>query len=255
MAEITVEQLLTGSATIIKNKEYFETKAYVEPFFDQMSKYTNDFRVSVKPPSQVMVGDGKIDTTFNRVLIEAVLPESHCVDNHDEVVGFLYGLDISKPVAKIYKGHLNKACTNMCVFSPEWLQIQELKPNEALNYSGIKTLLETTNDFKVKLEATKKIFISRDDRKLELGNWVDSSLREAVDLGYGKVKVTPAMPVAAYKKLFIDQKSEYYIPEGQDPSQFDVLNAFTQVVTDGRKSDIMNMFEKTMVINNILGIN
>lgn len=253
--EITINELYKGLPCIIKNKEFKSSEEYVKPFLDQMSKYTEDFRVSAKLASALSTTNDRTNRVYSRVLIEAVMPESHCVDNHDEVIGFLYGLDISKPVAKIYKSHLNRACTNMCVFSPEWLQIQELKPNEAINYSGIQNLMELTNDFKVKLEATKKIFISREDRKLELGNWVDSALRESIDLGYGKVKITPALPISAYKKLFIDQKSEYYIPEGHDPSQFDVLNAFTQVVTDGRKSDIMNMFEKTQVINNILKIN
>ena len=36
------------------------------------------------------------DLTYNRVLIQAVMPEQYCIDSHDEVVGFLYGIDVKK---------------------------------------------------------------------------------------------------------------------------------------------------------------
>ena len=38
--EITVQELLQGKPTIIKNKEFFQTRNYVEPFLEKMSKIT-----------------------------------------------------------------------------------------------------------------------------------------------------------------------------------------------------------------------
>src|SRR5690606_16844840 len=108
--QITVQELLQGKATIIKEKEYLSTKDYVQPFINKMKTFTNDFRIKVKLPDQI-TKDKDRDVTYNRVLIEAVLPANHTIHNHDEVIGFLYGLDIKKPIAKIYRGYLNRACT------------------------------------------------------------------------------------------------------------------------------------------------
>ena len=53
--EITVQELLQGKPTIIKNKEFFQTRNYVEPFLEKMSKITEDFRVQVRTPDQITV--------------------------------------------------------------------------------------------------------------------------------------------------------------------------------------------------------
>ena len=65
--EITTEQLLRGKATRIKNKDFFPTNDYVSPFFEEMSKYTDKFKVDVKLPSQITIDDTEDDITYNRV--------------------------------------------------------------------------------------------------------------------------------------------------------------------------------------------
>lgn len=252
--EITINELLKGKSTLIKNKEFFPTKTYVEPFFDKMSAITDNFKISVKLPDQITKSKDESDLTYNRVLVEAVLPEKYCIEEHDEVIGFLYGIDVKKPVVKIYRGYLNRACTNLAVFSPQWMNIQELVPGDPINYSPIKHVMEYTNDFAVVINKLKSVNIDRTRRKEYLGEWVDYSLRESQDYGFGKVKIAVSTPIDAYKELFINQDSQYYIPEGFDPSLFDVYNSFTQIITDDKK-DIMNKFEKTMIINRLLGVN
>ena len=39
--EITIDELLAGKGTRIKNNEYFPTAGYVEPFLERMYKFTN----------------------------------------------------------------------------------------------------------------------------------------------------------------------------------------------------------------------
>lgn len=251
---ITIPDLLKGKATIIKNREFFPTKNYVEPFLEKMSKITSDFRIQVKIPDQITTTKKEEDITYNRVLIQAVLPEEHCIDNHDEVIGFLYGIDVKKPVVKIYRGYLNRACTNLSVFNPQWINVQEMTPGDPINFSSIKHLMEHTNDFAVVLDKMKSTFISRNEQTDYLGKWVDHSLRESQDYGFGKVKIAVSTPIDAYKSLFIDADSEYYIPQGIDPSLFDIHSAFTQIITDDKR-DIMNKFEKTMIVNKLLNIN
>ena len=53
MAEITLTELLAGRATRIKNREYFPTAAYVEPFLERVQKLTSEFRVQVQLPTQI----------------------------------------------------------------------------------------------------------------------------------------------------------------------------------------------------------
>lgn len=250
---ITIQDIMKGKSTIIKNKEFFPTKNYIEPFINKMSAFTNDFRVQVKLPDQMTFTKDSTDLTYNRVLIQAVLPEQFRIDGHDEVIGFLYGIDVKKPVAKIYRGHLNIACTNLTVFNPQWIEIQELIPGEPLRYTGIKQLMEYTNDFEVKLKKLHNTYLDRNLRKQYLGEWVDYSLRSTEDYGFGKVKITVSTPIDAYVQLFVDHESEYYIPEGLNPTMYDVYNSFTQIITDDKK-DLMNKWEKTMIVNKLLNI-
>ena len=64
--EITMNELLEGKSTIIKNKQFLSTKAYIEPFVDRMSAFTNDFKIQVKTPDQITTTGGNRDVTFNR---------------------------------------------------------------------------------------------------------------------------------------------------------------------------------------------
>lgn len=252
--DLTIPELFKGKSTLIKNKEFFPTKTYVEPFIERMSAFTKDFRIQVKLPDQMTFNKDATDLTYNRVLVQAVLPEKFTIDNHDEVIGFLYGIDVKKPVVKIYRGYLNQACTNLCVFNPQWLNVQELIPGEPIDFKPINSLMEYTNDFSVMLDKLKSTYINRNLKTQYLGEWVDYSLRESQDYGFGKVKIAVSTPIDAYKQLFIDSESDYFIPEGIDPSMYDVYNSFTQIVTDGMKKDILNTFEKTILINRILTI-
>ena len=85
--ELTLEEVLKGKATRIKNNEFFPTAAYVEPFIEKMSKFTSDFRIQAILPDQITKTDnGGIDyddITYNRVWIQAVMPKEYSFDNHD----------------------------------------------------------------------------------------------------------------------------------------------------------------------------
>ena len=77
--DITIDELLKGQAPKIKGKEYLSTEAYVTPFLERMSKFTNDFRVQVKLPNQLTLtsdNDVKLeDQTFNRVWVQGILQD------------------------------------------------------------------------------------------------------------------------------------------------------------------------------------
>ena len=258
--DIQLEQLLKGKQTRIKDKEYFETEAYVNPFLERMSKLTSDFKVKVELPDQVTLtkeGDVNLeDITYNRVWIQAVLPEQYNVDNHQDVVGMVYGLDTRKPIVKFYRGGLNMACTNLCVFNPDYLDVQELQPESAIDYRPLDSLINKANEIKVFLEKLHGITFPRDNQYIneQLGMWVRNCLNIPYHNGINNVKLATSTAIDAYKLLFEKDSSEYYVPVTSNTDMFNVYNAFTELISNDKDKDIMNKCEKTLLLKNILGI-
>lgn len=261
--KVTIDELLMGKNTLIKKNEYLSAKEYVEPFIDRMSKYTNTFKVQATLPQQMSMTNKNIgnverlseDTVFNRVWIQAILPGEYCFTNHSCVVGLIYGLDVRKPLAKIYVGGLNNACLNLCIFNPAFLNVQILQPKQAIDFTCITNLMERKTDLNVWLERLKETVVPYDKRIIDenVGNWVRNSISACYDQGYGKVKLSAGNVVDAYKLIYENRESPYFTDEGEQTDMFNVYNAFTQVIGDDVK-DIVNKVEKVLLLKQILSI-
>lgn len=259
--KITINELLAGKATKIKEREYFQTEAYVTPFLERMQKITSDFRVEVRLPEQVTITKKEDldldDVTYNRVWVQAVLPEQYCVENHDEVIGMVYGIDTRKPIAKFYRGGLNRACTNLCVFSPSYLSVQELKPSEAINFNPLDNIMNKANEIMVWLQKLHSTTFERSYENINesLGRWVRNALHLKYENGFSPVKLGVPNVVDAYKLLFEDTKSPYYVSSNSGGTDmFNVYNAFTEIISNKDQKDIMNKCEKTLLLKDILSI-
>ena len=258
--EVTLEQLMQGKGTLIKNKEYWPTAAYVNPFRKRLETVVERFEIKVETPSQItLTKDGQINTqdiTYNRVWIQGVLPESYRVDNHDDVIGMVYGLDVRKPIVKFYRGGLNRACTNLCVFSPDSLSARELNPEEAIDYRPLDTMIKQANtikDFLQKLHATQ---FSREASNLNehLGMWMRRSWAMEYDNGVTKASLAASVVEGAFKLLFEKESSSYFVPRDQNTDMFNVYNAFTELISNDKDKDIMNKVEKTLLLKRILDV-
>lgn len=256
--EIDLNTLLQGKATIIKKKEYLPTEAYVTPFLERMSKYTNDFRIQARLPDQISITKKEDlnleDTVFNRVWIQAVLPNEFSFNNHQEVIGMVYGLDTRKPIVKIYRGALNMACLNLCVFNPSFLEVHELEPESPINFRGLQSLMGQVSDIKSWLDRLSETFITYEENVINenLGLWVRNALSTSFDNGYGKVKLSASTAVDAYKLLYEKEDSPYFVKPGEVTSMFNVYNAFTELISNTDTRDIMNKAEKTLLLKDIL---
>lgn len=254
--ELTIEQLLQGKATIIKGNEFFTTKAYAEPFLDRMSKYTDEFIINVKPADQIsLTKEQEVnfeDIVYNRVWIQAVLPDEYAYENHKRVMSMLYALDTRKPVVKMYTGALNMACLNLCVFNPDALNTAELEPQTAINFNPIQILMGMEDTIKSTLEKLSNKTYLRNDMFEELGLWVDRCITSKYNSGFGTVKIAESAPINVYKDLFYDEDSDYYV-EGDEVDGFTVYNAFTDLITQDKK-DLVNKFEKTLLVKEIMDI-
>lgn len=253
--EITQDLLMSGKSTIIKNKNYLSTKEYVEPFFEEMSKFTDNFIIRVQTPNQMTLSGDDKDITFNRVWIQALMPEDHSIDNHRECYHLIYGLDVKKPVYKIARGYVNMACTNLCIFNPQWLNVQELEPEKSFVYD-IKNLMSLTSDFETKLKKMKNTFLSSDKeaRQKQLGSMIEKSLLYEQVNQAGKVKLSPAMVVKAYENVYLNTDSGYYVKDGEECSVFNYYNAFTELIRDSNKKDLMTGYEKTLLVGELFNL-
>lgn len=254
---LTLQQLLQGKATRIKDKEYFSTEQYVTPFLERMSKFTDEFIIQAKPADQISLtpnGDVNFeDIIYNRVNIEAVLPNEYCFEGHKQVVGFVYALDTRKPVVKEYMGGLRTACLNLCTFNPAALSVQELAPESAINYNFLNNCLEMVDDMGAKLQLLSEMEFSRDQMYNELGMQIDRCINTKFHNDFGTVKLTESLPIEVYKNLFYNDKSDYFTTD-DCVSGFDVYQAYTDIICNGKSKDLVNRFEKTLLVSRILGI-
>lgn len=260
---VDLNTLLRGKGTIIKGKEYLPTEAYVTPFIERMSKFTNDFRIEAKLPDQISITKKEDlnleDTVFNRVWVQAILPDEYAFDNHQEVIGMVYGLDTRKPVVKLYRGALNMACLNLSIFNPTFLNVQELEPEKAINFKPIQSLMEQTSDIKTWLDQLNNTEVPYNEELINenLGLWVRNALNSSYDTGYGRVKLATSTAIDAYKLLYEKKESPYFVKEGNTTNMFNVYNAFTELITndgtkDGGSKDVLNKCEKTLLLKEIL---
>lgn len=255
--ELTLKQALQGKATQIKGKEYFSTEAYITPFLERMYKFTDNFIINAIPANQIsLTSEGEMnmeDMVYNRMWIQAVIPDDCGFDNHDRVIGMVYGLDTRKPVAKLYVGGLNRACCNLCVFSPSFLNVQELEPETAINFGPINNLLELTSDVTATLKRLSETEVVYNEQIINenLGQWIHNTIDKQYSTQYGKIKIGATTAISAFKLLYKDKDSPYYVKPGYSTDMFTIYNAFTQCITDDKR-DIINKFEKTLLIKDIL---
>ena len=255
--ELTIDQLLQGKATRIKDKEYFKTEQYVVPFLERMSKLTNEFIIQAKPADQISLtlnGDVNFeDIIYNRVNIEAVLPDEYCFEGHKQVVGFVYALDTRKPVVKQYMGGLRTACLNLCTFNPAALSVQELEPETAINYNFLGHCLEIADNMGARLHELSNMEFTKEMMYQEMGYQIDRCINSKFHNDFGTIKLPESLPIEVYKNLFYNEKSEYFTKDDR-VSGFDVYQAYTDIICNGKSKDLVNRFEKTLLVSRIMGL-
>ena len=260
---LTVEQLMLGKATKIKDKEFFPTEAYVTPFLERMNNIPGTtFRCHAELPKQITISTAEElnsieDITYNRVWIEAILPESYIEDNHSRVAGMVYGIDTRVPIVKFYIGGENRACTNLMVFDPTDLQVQALEPKKAINWGSLDYILNKTSTMGAFLHTLHSIEFdcSIENTHKALGYWIDNSIELCYNTGMSKASIAASTVISAYKSLFKSTKSPYYVDIEKKPSvdMFTVYNAFTDILTHKDK-DFFSKIDKILLLRNILNI-
>ena len=79
------------------------------------------------------------------------------------------------------------------------------------------------------------MFRDKQSIERELGRWVNNSIVKSYDNGFGKVKLATSLIIDAYKNLFINEESDYFIEENTPVSMFTVYNSFTDQICNKDK--------------------
>lgn len=250
--EITLEQLLKGKSTRINDKDFLSTEEYISPFVDKMKNFTDSYRIEAISPNQITLDKEGEDITYNRVLVQAILPNK--VDKYNEMYTLTYSLDIRKPVYKVYRALYDNQSNILIAFNPNWFLTKEIKTNETFELP-LTSLMEATSDYEVKLKKyNNTVFSTKEtDRYYRLGSWIEKCQFEIWRNEFGgKVKWSPANVVKAYNNIYINMDSEYYVGD-KDSTIMNTYNSFAKLIADDKK-DICNKFEKTMLINSLLNL-
>lgn len=200
--EITLSKLLEGKATIIKDREFLQTKEYVSPFIEEMSKFTDDFIIKVEEPQQKLITNQDNPTTFNKVWIQAIKKVN---DSINEIYNLVYGLDVRTPLYKIFRHYTYDG--NPVVFNSDWLKVEEI--SDGTFTFDIPTLMAMTNDVPAKVKTLQSKFI--EDSLKTLGEMSAKALLYEFRHLCGRIKLSSSMPLKVHEMVYMDDSSSYYV--------------------------------------------
>lgn len=243
--EITLELLLKGKPTIIKDKTFLPTKDYVGEFIEEMSKFTNKFIVNVALPSQLTMTNNEEDITFNKVWIQAIIPNTNELK---ETINLVYVLDIKKPCYKLFRTYTEDG--RHIIFNDQWIISGQIKDEDTFKVP-IKDLMEKTNDVPITVSKMKKTFISDDKKHMLLGELIEKSILFEKDSVSGKVKLSPNSVIKAFESIYIDATSKLY-KKDQEATIYDLYVALLEQMKDSYRKDIVNVFEKSLLVKQLI---
>lgn len=245
--EITLDLLLKGKPTIIKEREFLPTKDYVDEFIKEMSKFTDKFIINVTLPSQLTLTNKEEDITFNKVWIQAIIPGSNELK---EVINLVYALDIKKPCYKVFRTYIEE--NRHFVFDEKWIYTGEIKDDIPFKLP-IKELMQMENNVFSKIDKMQKTFINDEDRFGYIGQLLNRSQLYDYSGITGKIKLSPNVVVKANELIYIDSTSKLYRKD-QEATCYDVYTAFLNEIAETYKKDPINVWEKSFLAAQIIGI-
>ena len=255
----TLKNVLNGSATAIKTKEYLSAKAYIEPFVERLTPYTTNFICNVKLADQVSYDDKGVDTIYNKVLVMAVLPDDKDVSinrnnrviSYHRVVCMAYALDVKTPICKFYTGVVDSDMV-FYAFGADCISIQKIEPDTAIDYTSVKTIIENglKDNCQFILNQNTSRSIDKDKITEHLGEWIDFAIKKEYINDSGKIKLSTGLPIEAYKALMVNRDSDYFI-DGDKVPMPEILKSFLVQISEDDK-DLINRYEKTQLINQLL---
>ena len=256
MIEI-LKEVLKGSATMIKNKQYLSTKDYISPFVDKLKDDTDKIICNVKMADQLSINNSNPDIIYNKVLVTLILKDTYdvVIDKliYKRVICMAYALDVKIPVCKFYTGVIDSD-GNFYAFGDNCLSLQKIEPDTPIDFQFVTTIKQNgiNDNCKDMLKQIKDLTIAKNTLYQKLGEWVDFTIKKEYINEVGKVKLSSNMPIESYKDLTINKDSDYYIDEDNIPLTLILKSYLNQVELDTK--ELINRYEKTQLVNQLLSL-
>lgn len=247
----TKDELLRGKSTIIKNTQFLDASSYADPFFKRMDLLGARYIIRVKKADQLSVTKQVPDIVYNRVHIQAILPDSYYLKNNcNKCIGFIYGLDTKSPVAKFYIADIDKSDLTLFIFDSQCIDTQEIEDSTPLNYSVIDNLLKIADTNSISIQQLINTpYIDKDLLVNKLGPWIATTLNCSIISGNNLVKLATTVPINAFKNLTINKDSKFFV-SGSVIQLIEVYKALFNSLEEDK--DIVNSVDKAILINKLL---
>lgn len=217
-----------------------------------MRGITDDFTIKVIEPSQVTINpDGTTDAAYNKVSIEAVVPDGL---DYSEVIGMTYALDVRKPMVKFFRCLKSNTYEHLVIDNDNFITNQTLDPESNIDYRPLDRLLEADFHMEDFISAIKGIDFHATNANVnfKLGQWIRFAINFSLGFEYGKVKIATNDIISGYKQLFEDSNSDFFRSLGAHHNYMDIYQSFASVIYDSK--DIVNVVDKTRLLKDILSL-
>lgn len=238
---LTIDDVFNSKTYVKGERNYKTPREYLEPFIEKIQNIAPDIKVRTSGIVQNAEEDRTINTAYSRILIEAS-KERLQSEGLFPTFGIIIGLDIQKPVYKIYEGTTVSACTNLCVFNQNNMFTGSIFDGLSEGYDRLGTWVSNyENTFGQNLDIYKRlesVQLGKDELKQRLGELLKFSIENSY-LGTNPV-------VLAAKELF-NPNSSYSIEKDGSSTDWNLYNAVTAYLSS--KSDILDKASKTLLLS------
>ena len=107
--------------------------------------------------------------------------------------------------------------------------------------------MQLTDDSEIRFNKLNSEFLDSTNRQQKLGELIEDSMLFEINNKSGKIKLGPQMVIKAYENVYLDSSSKHYVPNTEECSMFNYVDAFSSLITEDSK-DIVNRFEKNLLI-------
>ena len=246
MKNVKLEDLRESKVYVKDNSAVnFKSPAhYIDPFVDILGESVLDYRVEVTNPVINAEESGKLNVAYPRVNVEARIGNQ--MTGFHSVIGMIYALNTQIPIAKVYTGQSVSACLNLTIFNADEIFEQNLLGNSQELYNRVQTFKQNKEK---QIEEYSKVYKDLTESHLTpqgLNDLVGKLLMKGARTKLG------TSPIVGAAKLLTDQKTTYYVDEGEDfkCTEWNVFNAVTQSLTDN--CDPTYRPNKTIELANII---
>lgn len=242
----TIEEILS-SKTYVKPNNSVRFPSPIEllhPFLDLMDKGDIKFEAKVAGVVINSNADNSENIAFERVNVQAILETPNSL--YRRVVGFVYALDIQKPIMKVYAGFETVACTNLAVHFADRIFQMDLLGNTQVLYEKSKLYLDESHKEYEKFKLIEAQLRETELTQIQLNEAIGRMLRKSDRMGLGTTAVTQAA------KFLDSPNSKYYVGEGEGYkcNLLNIHEALTQTVTNS--NNILDRANKSLLISNLV---